>query len=127
MFLTGLIAQTKPLSVESSACVRAGMQGIDLRSVMMAGPGRDEQTAMAGSMPAMILALSCLNDDEFSDAAPALGMTAEDRETAECMLGQLGGPEVMAAVLGSDDETALMELFTIAMDCGLQMEGAPTP
>ena len=126
-FLTGLIGQSGPLSVESSACVRAGMEGIDLRSLMTAEQESDQQAAMVDSMSAMVLTLSCLNDEEFSAARSALGMTPEDRENLECVLDKLGGPEGMATVIGSGDEVAFVEFLSIAIGCGLQLEGAPVP
>ena len=123
IFLTGLIGDTGPLSEETSACIRTGMEGIDLRSVMLAGTAGDEQAAMIGGMSGMLLTLSCLNEEEFEAAAPALDMTSEDRESLQCVLERLGGPEGMAETLGSGNENSFMALFGVAMGCGLQMEG----
>ena len=123
LFLTELIGDTGPLSVETSDCIRSGMEGVDLRSVMLAGSGGDEQSAMVGGMSAFFLSLSCLNDEEFAAAAPALDMTSEDRESLDCVLEQLGGPEGMAAVFSAEDESAVMELFGALMGCGMSMEG----
>ena len=79
LFLTGFISETGPLSVESSECIRGGMEGIDLRSIMMAGNAGDEQTAMVGSMSAMFVTISCLNDEDFEVLAPVLGMDPGER------------------------------------------------
>ena len=55
-------------------------------------------------------------------AAPALDM--EDRESFQCALEQLGGPEGMAETLGSGNENSFMALFGAAMGCGLQPRAA---
>ena len=124
LFLTGLIGDTGPLSVETSDCIRSGMEGIDLRSVMQAGSGGDEQAALVGGMSAFFLSISCLNEEEFAAAAPSLEMNPEDRESFECVIGQLGGPEGLADALSAEDESGIMALFGAAMGCGLQMDGA---
>ena len=122
IFLTGLIGDTGPLSEETSTCIRTGMAGIDLRSVMLAGTTGDEQAAMIGGMSGMLLTLSCLNEEEWETAAPALGMQPGERENLQCVMEQMGGPEGMAATLGAGDESSFMALFGAAMGCGLQME-----
>ncbi len=127
LFVTGLIGQSGPLSVETSDCVRSGMDGVDLRSVMLAGSGGDEEAAMVGSMTAFFLTLSCLNEEEFAAAAPALDMTPEDRESLQCVQEQLGGAEGMAATLGSGDESGIMALFGAAIGCGLSLDSGPEP
>ena len=58
-----MLAATGPLSVETSGCVRVGMEGIDLRSVMLVGIGGDEEAAMLGGMAAMFLTMSCLSEE----------------------------------------------------------------
>ena len=123
LFLTGLIGDTGPLSVETSDCIRSGMEVIDLRSVMLAVSGGDEQAALVGGMSAFFLSISCLNEEEFAAAAPSLDMNPEDRESFECVLDQLGGPEGLAEVLSAEDESGVMALFGAAIGCGLQMEG----
>ena len=79
---------------------------------------------MVGSMSALFVTLSCLNDEEFAAAAPALGMQPEERESLECVLEQLGGVEGMGQTMGAGDEAAMMALFGAAMGCGMQLEGA---
>ena len=123
IFLTGMIGDTGTLGEESSACIRSGMEGIDLAAVMTAGLGGDEQAAMIGGMSAMFLTLACLSEEEFEVVGPALGMNPEERESLNCVLVELGGPEGMAEVLGTGDESSFMALFGAAMGCGLQLEG----
>ena len=123
IFLTGMIGDAGPLGEESSACIRGGMEGLDLRSVMLAGSTGNEQAAMIGGMSAMFLTIACLSDEEFAAAAPALDMSPDDRESLNCVMENLGGPEGMAETLGKGDESSFMALFGAAMGCGLQMEG----
>ena len=126
LFLTGLIGQTGPLSMETSACVRSGFGNFDLRSVMLATPVEsDEAAAMAGSMAGFLLTLSCLNEEEWQAVGPSVGMGADDRDGLRCVLAELGGPEGLAAALqpGAGPPTAF---FGASAACGLQMtQGEP--
>ena len=128
LFLTGLIGQTGTLSEETSECVRRGFSGFDLRSMMLASAtGGDEGAGMAGGMAAFFLTLSCLDEDEWAAAAPALDVAPGDRETLQCVMEALGGPEGVAAGLqpaGGDPPAAF---FEAAMGCGMQdAGGGPT-
>ena len=127
LFTAGLLGETGSLSEETSMCIRTGTDAIDLRSVMTAGISGNEEAAMIGGMSAFFVAIGCLNDEELSAAAPNLGMTPQDIESLGCVMDQLGGPEGMAEVLGSQDESSLMTLFGAAMGCGLQMDTVPAP
>ena len=104
LFLTGIIEGAGPLSVETSGCIRTGMEGVDLSTVMLSGAAGDEQAAMVGSMSAFILTLMCLNEDEWEGAAASLGSAPEERENLQCVLDELGGPEGFAKMLGAGDE-----------------------
>ncbi len=119
-FLAGIIGDSGELSEETSGCIRAGMEGIDLRATMMSGSSGDEQTAMIGSMSAMLLSLSCLNEEEWAKAAPALGMSADDRQSQLCVLEKMGGAGGMAEALQSEDESGIMAVMRAALDCGVQ-------
>ena len=110
MFLTGILAGTGPLSVETSQCIRAGMEGVDLAAVMLAGATGDEAGAMAGTST-FILALTCLNEDEWQAAAPVLGAAPEERENLQCVVEEMGGPEGFAETLAAGDEASFMALF----------------
>ena len=125
LFLTGVLVNTGALSVESSMCIRLGMEGVDLRSVMLAGAVGNEEAAMIGGMGAFTLALSCLNDEEWDAAAPALGIPPEQRESQLCALDKLGGPEGLAAAFESGAEGAIMALLLAATECGVPMSGNP--
>ncbi len=125
LFLAGLLGDTGPLSEQSSMCILKGTEGVDLKSVMLSGIAGNEEAAMVGSMSALFISIGCLNEQELAAAAPSLGMTPEDFESLGCVMEQLGGPEGMADVLGSQDEAAFMTLFGAAIGCGLQLDGAP--
>ena len=126
VFITGLIAPTGPLSAETSACVRGGMEGIDLRSMMSSG-AEEDQAAMVDGMSAMIVALSCLNDAEWQEASATLGVDPGQRESAQCAIEQLGGPEGLAEALQSEDGSGFIALLSTALACGLQMELGTAP
>ena len=127
LFITGLISLTAPLSVETSVCVRGGVEGIDLRSMMSGGADHDEQAAMVNSMSAFMVTLSCLNDEEYQAASAATGMDPGERENLQCAMEELGGPEGMAEALQSEDGSGVFAIMFAALGCGLQMEGmSPT-
>ena len=126
LFLTGLIGETGSLSEETSMCVRAGFEDIDLRSVMLASStgAEDGAAAMMTGMVGMFLTLSCLNEEEWQSAAPALGMGPDDRESLQCVLEELGGPEGFAASLDPDAGPPVA-LLSAAMSCGMETIGQP--
>ena len=125
IFLTDMIEGSGPLSVETSACIRTGMEGVDLRAVMASSPEGGEEAAMAGSMSAFILTLMCLNDEEWEGAAAMLGSAPEERENLQCVLEKMGGPEGFAETLGAGDESSFFALFGAVTECGVQMGGPP--
>ena len=127
LFITELVGLEEPLSDEASACVRGGLEGVDARNVILAGMAGDAAAAMTGSMTSFLLVLTCLSDEEFAAAAPALGVPADDRDGMLCLIGELGGPEMFAAALSGQDEEAMMGLLGAAIACGLDMEGGPMP
>lgn len=127
LFITGLIGLTEPLSAESSVCIRGGVEDIDLRSLMSAGPEGNEQTAMMVSMSAYMTTLSCLNDEEWQAASAVTGMAPGERENLQCVMGQMGGAEGIAEALQSEDGSGVIALLTAAVGCGLQLEMGAGP
>ena len=125
IFLTGLIEGSGPLSLETSACIRTGMEGVDLRALMASGPEGGEEAAMGGSMSAFILTLMCLNEEEWQGAASNLGAAPEERENLQCLLEKLGGPEGFAETIGAGGGSSFIALFGAISECGVQMEGLP--
>ena len=126
LFLTGLIGQAGTLSEETSACIRSGFSGFDLRSMMLASAaGGDEEAGMAGGMAAFFLTLSCLDEDGWAAAAPALDMAPGDRETLQCVLEALGGPEGVAAALQPAGGGPPAAFFEAAMGCGMPLGASP--
>ena len=125
IFITGLIGLTEPLSMETSECVRSGVEGINLRSMMSGGAEHDEQAAMVNSMSAFMLTLSCLNDGEWQAASAATGMDPGERENFQCVMQELGGPEGMAEALQSmevGEDAALSTFLFAAIQCGVSPE-----
>ena len=115
LFVTTIVGLEDPLSKETSECVRAGMEGIDARAVMLSGMAGDAQAAMMGSMATFLTILTCLSDDEFAVAAPRLGVPVEDREGLLCLVDELDGPAAFAAAISGQDEQAMLALFGAAI------------
>ena len=125
LFLAGFVPGNEPLSPETSTCVRAAFDVIDLRTVMTAGMEGDPGTAMAGSMAALTVTIACLNDAEWEAAAPGLGMRLEEREGMQCLMEALGGPREMAAAMRAAQEGDLSSLARVGEECGMDMGPPP--
>ena len=100
VLVTESISDIGQLSEGSSACIRDGLTAIDLRSsfALWLTPtetwGEDER--FMGSLAAIYISNSCLNEEEFQNAAPAHSTTVEERAEMQCVLERVGGPEGMA-------------------------------
>ena len=116
LFLTGIIGQAGPLSGETSECVRAGFAEIDLRSMMLA---EAEGEGEGGMNAALHMTISCLNEEEWAAAAPALGLSLNYREGVKCLTRELGGPEEAAAALQPSEQGPSFALIAAAVSCGL--------
>ena len=122
LFLTGLIGGIGPLSADTSACIRTGFEGLDIRATMLAATGgAGEEAAMMGGMAALFLTLSCLNEEEWQTAASSLGMNPDERKGLECVMQELGGPEGMAVALQPADGGPPMAFFAAAQKCEVAM------
>ena len=129
LFITGLTGQTGPLSAETSTCVRRGFQDFDIAAVLLSssmGPG-GEGAAMMGGMAGLVLTLSCLNEEEWRNASPRLGLGPDDRESLQCVTSRLGGPEGLAAAMQPRDGGPPTAYINAAAACGLQTAGPPGP
>ena len=129
LFLTPFLGQTGPLSAESSACLRQSYADADLAALFLAaasGPSEDPGAAMGRMMASLLVTFSCLNEEEFRAAGPALGMAPEDWQTLQCVQDELGGPDGLAALLQPDAGPPL-ELLGAVSGCDLQLGGGPTP
>ena len=126
LFLNGFTDQTGPLSDDTSACVSAGFQNFDLRAMMLAKQeGSGEEAAMVQGMAGFLITLSCLNEEEWQAASPALDLPPEGREAMQCVMNMLGGPEGIAASLESKEGEPPLAFFSAAAECGMMM-GVPS-
>ena len=129
LFMATILPSQEPLSAETSDCILATLDVIYPRAVMTARLEDDPETAMAGSMTAFTVSVSCLNDEEWEAAAPKLGMGPEDREGMVCIMSALGGPAEMAKAMTeamkAGDVVEGTALFTGGLECG--MDPGPEP
>ena len=121
MFLSGVVQDPAPLSMETSACIRTGFEGIDLRSAMLA--------TVLGTMIAasIFVTIACLNDEEWETAATVLGVGLGARAAIMCLLEEIGGTEGMTAALEAGDEGSLTALILTVTGCESEMEGGTEP
>ena len=126
IFLKGFTDQTGPLSSDTSACVSAGLRNFDLHAMMLTNPeGPGAQAAMVKGMAGLLITLSCLNEDEWKAAGPALDLQPEGREALQCAMNKLGGPEGVETALEFKEGEPPLALFNAAAECGLTMMGGP--
>ena len=120
--VTEYISDIGRLSQGTSACIRDGLSAIDLRSsfalwITPTETWREDERSM-GSIAAIYISNSCLNEEEFQDVALNLGITVEIRTEMQCVLERLGGPEGMTAL--EQQDSGLNPAFMGAM---LQCKG----
>ena len=127
LFLKGFTDQTGPLSDDTSACVSAGFQNFDLRSMMLTNPEESgEEAAMVQGMAGFLIAIPCLNEEEWQAASPVLELPPDGRESLQCVMNMLGGPEGVAASLESKEGEPPLAFFSAAAECGLTMMQGPS-
>ena len=124
LFLAGFVPGPGPLSTESSECVRAAFDVINPREVMTAGLEGNPGMAMASSMAALSVTMACLNDEEWDQAAPAVGISEEERAGSQCLMAGLGGPRQMAEAMQAAGEGDFTKLAEAGAVCGLNMAPA---
>ena len=113
-FLVPFTSQTGALSEETSACLRSGFEEIDIREMLLMAVTAPE----AGGMAGFIVTLSCLNEEEWELASPALELGPYNPEGLQCVLDKVGGPEGLAA-MSSPDAGPPIALFGAALECNL--------
>ena len=124
-FLVPFTSQIGALSEETSACLRGGFEGIDLRALMLGSfAAPEDETAMISGMTGFIVTLACLNEEEWEMASPALELGPYNPEGLQCVLDKLGGPEGLAAMT-SPDAGPPIALFGAAVECNLAFVESP--
>ena len=120
-----------PLSVETSDCILAALDVIDPRTVMNARMEEDPQTAVAGIMAAFTVSVACLNDKEWTTAAPRMGMEPEDRQEMVSVMAALGGPAEMATAMTetmeAEDAAEGTALHQASLECQKELKREPEP
>lgn len=125
LFLAGFVPGEKPLSPETSQCVRAAFEVIDPRAVMTVGMEGDPGRAMSGSTAAFMVTTACLNDEEWEEASLMTAMSSGEREDARCLMSALGGPGQMAEAMTAAGEGDFAALAKAGEECGLDMGSPP--
>ena len=126
IFLKKFTDQAGPLSSNTSACVSAGFQNLDLRAMMLTDPeGPDEEAGIVQVMAGLIIVLACLDEPEWQAASQTLDMPSDGREALQCTMDKLGGPEGVVASMESKEGEQPMAFLNAATKCGLTMMGGP--
>ena len=124
-FLVPFTSQTGALSVETSACLRIGFEGIDLRALMLGSfASPDDEAAQISGLTGFIVTASCLNEEEWELASPALELGPYNPKGLECVLDKVGGPEGLAA-MSRPDAGPPIALFGAAAECNLAFMQPP--
>ena len=123
MFLGGVIRDPAPLSLETGACIRDALEGIDLRSAMLAATLRNGQNDMI--VAGIFVTIACLNDEEWETAATVANVDPDTKEALLCRLEEIGGIEGMTAALEAGDDGRITALLDETTGCDLGAESAP--
>ena len=124
-FLVPFTSQTGALGEETSACLRIGFEGIDLRAMMLGSfASPDDEAAQISGLTGFIVTASCLNEEEWELASPALELGPYNPEGLECVLDKVGGPEGLAA-MSRPDAGPPIALFGAAAECNLAFMQPP--
>ena len=126
-FLVPFTSETGALSEETSACIRTGFGGLDLRALMLGtyAPPEDDAAMVAG-MTGFLVTLSCLNQEEWEAASTALELGPYNPEGLQCVFEKVGGPEGLAA-MASPDAGPPIALFGAAVECNLAFIAGDQP
>ena len=129
LMLTPVLSATGPLSLESSECLRNSYADTDLGALLSTvaspgDPGSPGESAQVAAMVTFMVSLSCLSEEEFQVAAPAMGIAPGEYEGFQCVLEKVGGQDAMTTLLTPAGEFPVA-LFEAAAECQLQMAGPP--
>ena len=125
VFLGMLLWDSGPLSQKTSACLRTGLEWVDLRELMTEDTQGREQDDRAGAIffSGYFTAIACLNQEEWEATAADLGQDPGDQESIQCFLDAVGGPEKLAAAMEGTDDDGSVDLYRAMLGCGLDFEG----
>jgi hypothetical protein len=129
LLLTPVLSATGPISAESSACLRSSYADKDLQALLASltndsEPGSAPESAEVAGMVTFMVSLSCLSEEEFQVAAPAMGIAPGEYENFQCVLDTIGGQDALTVLLTPAAEFPAA-LFEAAFSCQLQMGGPP--
>ena len=129
VFVAMLLRDPGPLSQETSACLRTGLEWVDPREFMTEDTRGREQDDRAGAvfLSGYFTAAACLNQEEWDATAAALGLNPGDQETFRCFIEAVGGPETLATALEGTDDDRSVDLNPARLGCGLFLEGTSEP
>ena len=126
IFLKKFTDQAGPMSSDTSACVRAEFQNLDLPAMMLTSPEEPEEEAgIVQVMAGLIIVLVCLDETEWQAASQPLDLPPDGREALQCAMKLLGGPEGVVASMESKEGGPTMAFLNAANECGLTIMGGP--
>ena len=122
LFMVVIVPSPGPLTVETSDCLLAGLDVINPRAVITAGRVQDEpERAMFGSRAAFKVSIACMTDEEWEKAAPALGISDQERAGDQCLMAESGGPRKYAEAWMKTLEEDYTGLIQAAAECRVIM------
>ena len=129
VFVAMLLGDPEPLSQETSACLRTGLEWVDPREFMTEDTRERGQDDRAGAvfLSGYFTAAAYLNQEEWDATAAGLGLNPGDQETFRCFIEAVGGPEALATALEGTDDDRSVDLNRARLGCGLFFEGTSEP
>ena len=126
LFIAAIVPGPGPLTAETTDCVLAGLHVIDPRAMLTAGLVEDEsERVFFGSIAAFNVSIACLTDEEWERAAPASGISDQDRAGLQCLMAELGGPGEYADAQFSGHTETIGQRMERDLDALLPLPSAP--
>lgn len=126
LLLSPYLAETGGFSAATTECVREGIARVDVATalrVSLAGAAEpeDRRVGLVALTGSMLVAASCMNDDEFFQTRDALEMDLEQKRGLECVYALLGG-DASSEVLSAEGGGASDLLRDSAAECGVRVQ-----
>ena len=126
LFLTRIVGSEILVGQDTSSCLRSGLKGVDLRSIVLSSATDEAQqeVSLALSLSAFLLTVSCLSEDEWAATAPTLDLSPADVQEVECVIDRLGGTDGLTTMLDSVEEISTNALLSVSAECESVLESS---
>ena len=126
IYLQELTDEIGPLSSNTSTCISAGLENLDLPAIMLPNmEAPDKNARIVQGLARLIITRACLDEQEWQAASQPMGLQPDGMKDIQCTLKLLGGPEGIVASLEPEEGEMLPFFFNTAEDCEPTMTEEP--